>query len=105
MVNGGKYNASIGIKLPNGTYEGTIGKDRLFWVRPGKGSLKKILQDKSVESKHYQHLCQAVGQKKKKKKKKKNRHSGSLSYFSVIHNAHKLPMHLLRNLFLFSVFF
>ena len=69
MVNGGKYNSSIGIKLPNGTYEGTIGKDRLFWVRPGKGSLKRILQDKSVESKHYQHLCQTVGQKKKKKKK------------------------------------
>ena len=40
MVYGGKYNASIGIKLPNGTFEGPIGKDRLLWVRPGKGSLK-----------------------------------------------------------------
>ena len=28
--------ASVGIKLPNGTYERPIGKNRLFWVRPGK---------------------------------------------------------------------
>ena len=41
MVYRGRDNASIGIKLPNGTYEGPIGKDRLFWVRPGKGSPKK----------------------------------------------------------------
>ena len=61
MVYGGKYHASIGIKLPNGTFEGPIGKDRLFWVRPGKGSLKKILQSKNAESKYYQHLCPAVG--------------------------------------------
>ncbi|XP_067029378.1 uncharacterized protein [Acropora muricata] len=52
----GKYHAaSIGVKLPNGTYEEPIGKDRLFWVRPGKGSPKKILQSKNVESKHYHH--------------------------------------------------
>ncbi|KAK2567948.1 hypothetical protein P5673_007842, partial [Acropora cervicornis] len=49
MVYGGKYNASIGIMLPNGTFEEPIGKDRLFWVRPGKGSLKKILQSKNAE--------------------------------------------------------
>mgnify|MGYP007094289035 CR=1 FL=1 len=51
-----KYNASIGIKLPNGTFERPIGKDRLFWVRPGKGSPKKILQSKNAESK-YNHTC------------------------------------------------
>ena len=56
MVYGGKYNASIGILLPNGTFEEPIGKDRLFWVRPGKGSLKKILQSKNAESK-YNHTC------------------------------------------------
>ena len=33
---GGKDSASIGIKLPNGTYERPIGKNRLLWVRPGK---------------------------------------------------------------------
>ena len=88
MVYGGKYHASIGIKLPNGTFEGPIGKDRLFWVRPGKGSLKKILQSKNAESKYYQHLCPAVGHTGVKKKL----HSGSLSYFPAIHKVHKLPM-------------
>ena len=34
---GGKDGASMGIKLPNGTYERPIGKNRLLWVRPGKG--------------------------------------------------------------------
>ena len=34
---GGRDSASVGIKLPNGTYERPIGKSRLFWVRPGKG--------------------------------------------------------------------
>ena len=33
----GRDSASVGIKLPNGTYERPIGKSRLFWVRPGKG--------------------------------------------------------------------
>ena len=33
---GGKDGASVGIKLPNGTYERPIGKNRLLWVRPGK---------------------------------------------------------------------
>ena len=33
----GQDSASVGIKLPNGTYERPIGKSRLFWVRPGKG--------------------------------------------------------------------
>ena len=61
MVYRGKYNASIGIKLPNGTYEGPIRKDRLFWVRPGKSSPKTILQSKNVESKHYHRLCPALG--------------------------------------------
>ena len=56
MVYRGKYNASIGIMLPNGSFEEPIGKDRLFWVRPGKGSIKKILQSKNAESK-YNHTC------------------------------------------------
>ena len=34
---GGPDSASVGIKLPNGTYERPIGKSRLLWVRPGKG--------------------------------------------------------------------
>ena len=34
---GGKDSASMGIKLPNGTYERPIGKSRLLWVRPGEG--------------------------------------------------------------------
>ena len=34
---GGKDSASMGIKLPNGTYERPVGKNRLLWVRPGKG--------------------------------------------------------------------
>ena len=34
---GGKDSASVGIKLSNGTYERPIGKNRLLWVRPGKG--------------------------------------------------------------------
>ena len=67
MAYGGTYNASIGIKLPNGTYEGPIGKDRLFWVRPGKGSIKKILQSKNAESKLFEHLRQAVGHSGAKK--------------------------------------
>jgi len=32
---GGKDGASVGIKLPNGTYERPIGKNRLVWIRPG----------------------------------------------------------------------
>ena len=31
----GQDSASVGIKLPNGTYERPIGKNRLHWVRPG----------------------------------------------------------------------
>ena len=37
VQHGGKDGASVGIKLPNGTYERPIGKNRLLWVRPGKG--------------------------------------------------------------------
>ena len=33
---GGKDCLSVGMKLPNGTYERPIQKARLFWVRPGK---------------------------------------------------------------------
>ncbi|XP_044171792.1 uncharacterized protein LOC122956186, partial [Acropora millepora] len=32
---GWKDSASVGIKLPNGTYEQPIGKNRLLWMRPG----------------------------------------------------------------------
>ena len=32
---GGQDSASVGIKLPNGTYERPIGNNRLHWVRPG----------------------------------------------------------------------
>ena len=28
--------ASVGMKLPNGTYKSPITEDHLFWVRPGK---------------------------------------------------------------------
>ena len=31
----GLDSASVGIKLPNGTYERPIGNNRLHWVRPG----------------------------------------------------------------------
>ena len=34
---GGRDSASVGIKLPNGTYERPIRSSRLLWVRPGKG--------------------------------------------------------------------
>ena len=33
----GTDSASVGIKLPNGTFERPVGKNRLLWVRPGKG--------------------------------------------------------------------
>ena len=33
---GGKDCASVGMKLPNGTFIGPITEDHLFWVRPGK---------------------------------------------------------------------
>ena len=35
VQHGGPDSASVGIKLPNGTYERPIGKNRLHWVRPG----------------------------------------------------------------------
>ena len=35
VQHGGSDSASVGIKLPNGTYERPIGKNRLHWVRPG----------------------------------------------------------------------
>ena len=35
---GGKDCASVGMKLPNGTFKGPITEDHLFWVRPGKSS-------------------------------------------------------------------
>ncbi|XP_073235542.1 uncharacterized protein [Porites lutea] len=34
---GGKDGASVGMKLPNGTFIGPITEDHLFWVRPGVG--------------------------------------------------------------------
>ena len=37
VQHGGLDSASVGIKLPNGTYERPIGKNRLLRVRPGKG--------------------------------------------------------------------
>ena len=37
---GEKDSASVGIKLPNGTYERPMGKNRLLWVRPGKGLIQ-----------------------------------------------------------------
>ena len=37
----GRDSASVGIKLPNGSYERPIGNNRLFWVLPGKCSLKR----------------------------------------------------------------
>ena len=50
MAYRGKYHAaSIGIKLPNGTYEEPIGKDRLFWVRPGKVVLKRFYKAKMLK--------------------------------------------------------
>ena len=49
MVYGGKYNASMGIMLPNGTFEEPIGKDRLFWVRPGKVVLKRFYKAKMLK--------------------------------------------------------
>ena len=33
---GGKDCASVGMKLPNGTFISPITEDYLFWVRPGK---------------------------------------------------------------------
>ena len=33
---GGSDCASVGMKLPNGTFKGPITADHLFWVRPGK---------------------------------------------------------------------
>ena len=32
----GKDGASVGMKLPNGTFIGPITEDHLFWVKPGK---------------------------------------------------------------------
>ena len=32
----GRDSASVGIRLPNGSYERPIGNNRLFWVLPGK---------------------------------------------------------------------
>ena len=37
----GRDSASVGIRLPNGSYERPIGNNRLFWVLPGKCSLKR----------------------------------------------------------------
>ena len=51
----GNDSASVGIKLPNGTYERPIGKNRLLWVRPGKG----FSQRHGNKSCH--HSCHAVG--------------------------------------------
>ena len=36
----GSDSASVGIRLPNGSYERPIGNNRLFWVLPGKCSIK-----------------------------------------------------------------
>ena len=33
---GGSDCASLGMKLPNGAYEGPITAANLFWVKPGK---------------------------------------------------------------------
>ncbi|XP_067041831.1 uncharacterized protein [Acropora muricata] len=47
---GGKDGASMGIKLPNGTYERPIGKNRLLWVRPGNSFVDvKIIKKINVE--------------------------------------------------------
>ena len=37
VQHGGLDSASVGVKLPNGTYERPIGNNRLLRVRPGKG--------------------------------------------------------------------
>ena len=33
--------ASVGMKLPNGTFLGPITADHLFWVRPGKDATEQ----------------------------------------------------------------
>ncbi|XP_067041821.1 uncharacterized protein [Acropora muricata] len=50
VQHGGSDSASVGIKLPNGTYERPIGKNRLHWVRPGNSFvdvkiLKKVIME------------------------------------------------------------
>ena len=46
----GRGRASVGTKLPNGTYERPIGKNRLLWVRPGKGfsQIKALMEIKTA---------------------------------------------------------
>ncbi|XP_015764618.1 PREDICTED: uncharacterized protein LOC107343549 isoform X6 [Acropora digitifera] len=47
----GKDSASVGVKLPNGTYERPIGKNRLLWVRPGNSFVDvKIPKKINVEA-------------------------------------------------------
>ncbi|XP_067042176.1 uncharacterized protein [Acropora muricata] len=47
----GNDSASVGIKLPNGTYERPIGKNRLLWVRPGNSFVDvKIPKKINVEA-------------------------------------------------------
>ena len=69
---GGPDSASVGIKLPNGTYERPIGKSRLFWVRPGKG-FSQINAWMEIKT------CLAVGHAQVKKEQ------WFLYYFCVIH--------------------
>lgn len=55
----GGDSASVGIRLPNGSYERPIGNNRLFWVLPGKyASLKS-------EKNNKQHQNQTNQQKRK----------------------------------------
>jgi len=44
----GQGSASVGIKLPNGTYERPIGKNRLHWVRPGNSFVDVKIPKKIV---------------------------------------------------------
>ncbi|PFX21360.1 G-protein coupled receptor GRL101 [Stylophora pistillata] len=63
---GGKDCLSVGMKLPNGTYERPIQKPRLFWVRPGvthvdfkTNSLPRVVrtgQEFSIQA-TYKHCC------------------------------------------------
>ena len=79
VQHGGLDSASVGVKLPNGTYERPIGNNRLLRVRPGKG-FSQTKGHAQLKKEHWFSYC---------------------FFFSVVHKRHFWCIYLSANFIVF----